>query len=577
MTTGDILNGSLGVLIIFGVLLTIGIVAMAISPILILGLLGLTIAAALFMTTSIMLTIGVISFTVALLAIWGATLILDQIDFSGLGEKMMQLLSFVGAIAIIGAVMLVAGIVLTFAGIFLTIASVLVCTAIITFAVTLLVGAALLLASGYILEMAFDQIFVVFENNNFLNMTAQALTMALFGLVLGIAAGLLLAGSIVLLVSSAILLVGAGILGAALLSLKKGTEKGINVLEFAKNMGTFIGAIVLLSVGSALMLPAAITLTVFGGILLAASVTIETAVMSLATTSELLQTSIEGFKNAGEMICEGITEGIQEGADRVSSAVEELAEGDVLGAFKSVLGINSPAEEFIENAAMCIAGIVEGFGGDKDKAYNAVKSVGMGMLNTFDGMTDGFKSVGNNLADSFNSGFGAKLKDGFNEIASGFVGDIGGLANLVNGITTESDAVLEARMNYLANVGKSREQWYWDEYQRVKKEAEAMGTKDYESEAKKLLGTGDYYSGGATDIDYGALAGETSDALSGVNTGRAASDASKIGGNVGTSVTNNTYNFTQNNYSPEPIDRTEIYTQTNNQLDTWYKWLRDNS
>ncbi len=96
--------------------------------------------------------------------------------------------------------------------------------------------------------------------------------------------------------------------------------------------------------------------------------------------------------------------------------------------------------------------------------------------------------------------------------------------------------------------------------------------------ADEILGPGAYYSGGASNIDYAALDTGTTDALSTAGSGlkKTGSDASSVGGNVGTAITNNTYNFTQNNYSPEPIDRTELYTQTNNQLDTWYKWLRDN-
>ena len=105
-----------------------------------------------------------------------------------------------------------------------------------------------------------------------------------------------------------------------------------------------------------------------------------------------------------------------------------------------------------------------------------------------------------------------------------------------------------------------------------------MAVTDYEQAIKDQMGN--WFaggSGGSTDIDYSMLDSATSEALGGSNLGKTATDASKVGGNVGTAITNNTYNFTQNNYSPEPIDRTELYVQTNNQLDTWYKWLRDNN
>jgi hypothetical protein len=73
------------------------------------------------------------------------------------------------------------------------------------------------------------------------------------------------------------------------------------------------------------------------------------------------------------------------------------------------------------------------------------------------------------------------------------------------------------------------------------------------------------------------LAPETANALAEAGgAGSGGSLASTAGSNVGTSITNNNYNFVQNNYSPKPIDRTELYTQTQNQLDTWYNFVRDN-
>ena len=589
MDITTLLSGLAGISLVLAALFVIGLVALAISPVLVLGLLGLTIASVLFMATASMMLLGIASFTLALLGVWGAVLILDRIDFSGMAEKLLQLGLFIVGIAAIGAVTVIASIVLIVAGALLTIAAMLISVAIITLSVSVLIGAALLLASAYVLGAAFDQLKTVFASIDWVTMiSVDAVGMIIFSVLLGIAVAGLLGASIAMLIAGALLCAGGILIGIAFTSIKKATEKNIDIKKFAGNMLTFMVAIAILSAASLIMLPAAITMIVFGGLLMAAATTIGAAVTSLATTSELLQTTVEGFKNAGEMICDGITEGIQEGANRVSNTVEELAEGDVLGAFKAALGINSPAEEFIHAAANCIAGIAEGLGMDRDEVYNQIDSMGMGMLNTFGGFTDNFKSMGANLGDSLMGGLGNSIKELMPDISSGFLGDMATMLGGANSMMydmqikaienqQQTNALLWGQ-NAWTEAQIAENQRLEEERKKLIKERDAMAVQDYEKMITDQMGNwGVGSTGGGTDIDYAALSGETSDALSGVNTGKTASDASKIGGNVGTSVTNNTYNFTQNNFSPEPIDRTEIYTQTNNQLDTWYKWLRDNS
>lgn len=50
---------------------------------------------------------------------------------------------------------------------------------------------------------------------------------------------------------------------------------------------------------------------------------------------------------------------------------------------------------------------------------------------------------------------------------------------------------------------------------------------------------------------------------------------SSIGGPGSTNInSNNTYNFTQNNYSPEALSRSDLYMQTRAQINAWYGWMR---
>ena len=79
------------------------------------------------------------------------------------------------------------------------------------------------------------------------------------------------------------------------------------------------------------------------------------------------------------------------------------------------------------------------------------------------------------------------------------------------------------------------------------------------------------------DTDFGGATSDLASSISGSSgSGSGINDASKgsaIGTN-GSTVTNNnnTYNFVQNNYSPEPLDRSEIYQQTKSQLNSWYNF-----
>ena len=84
---------------------------------------------------------------------------------------------------------------------------------------------------------------------------------------------------------------------------------------------------------------------------------------------------------------------------------------------------------------------------------------------------------------------------------------------------------------------------------------------DTVSDALSGLGGGGYGSDVARDISSGSGAG------TGIN------DLSHGGNTINS---NNTYNFVQNNYSPEALDRTEIYQQTQYQLKSWYGWLQSN-
>lgn len=84
---------------------------------------------------------------------------------------------------------------------------------------------------------------------------------------------------------------------------------------------------------------------------------------------------------------------------------------------------------------------------------------------------------------------------------------------------------------------------------------------------------GSSYTPTTTSDMASAIAG-SSGAGSGIND---QSKAASIGGGVGNTITNsnNTYNFYQNNYSPEPLNRSAIYQQTRQQLNGFYTYVKE--
>jgi hypothetical protein len=81
-------------------------------------------------------------------------------------------------------------------------------------------------------------------------------------------------------------------------------------------------------------------------------------------------------------------------------------------------------------------------------------------------------------------------------------------------------------------------------------------------------------SGGDYTSDLASAISGSSGAGSGIDD---RSKSSSIGGGVGNTITNsnNTYNFYQTNYSPEPLDRSAIYQQTRNQFNSFYAYAKE--
>lgn len=262
---------------------------------------------------------------------------------------------------------------------------------------------------------------------------------------------------------------------------------------------------------------------------------------------EIQNGSEQGFtavRHAGSNTATSYGEGIQEAEPTVSSGVRSFVGGiaDFFGLDLSGFGNGSVTSWF--NGMLSSLGVnVDGI---KDKVY------GIGEI------------IGGLLGD----GAGNAIDRAMHAIARMLATQ---LSDVQQQAINAAPAGSTVRMYMEQNTINANE---WDWYNKLR------NWKDFLPEVPSVddfLGSVGGGGGGYTPdytSDLASSISGSSGAGSGIND---VSKSSSIGGGVGNTITNsnNTYNFTQNNYSPEALNRSEIYTQTRNQFNTFYGFMRD--
>ena len=288
------------------------------------------------------------------------------------------------------------------------------------------------------------------------------------------------------------------------------------------------------------------------------------------------------FANAGIMITTGFINGIAQGTPSVVSSIGGLA-GSVMSTFAGILGIHSPATEFIKMGVNVVAGFVQGIANGEpvsDAAMEAwatrtegvfdvnLESDGENAVGTFmEGIQDMFEGMlpdmgeiwadgGSWLGGAFTTGLMNGMSDWDLSDQVTYSNRLGNNANGLDGT--------QANIAQIAHANATNTRRMWDDYHMNRLNAD-----DYYTPPSSGGGAGDYTSDYTSDL-ASSISG-SSGAGSGIND---VSKSSSIGGGVGNTITNsnNTYNFVQNNYSPEALDRSAIYTQTRNQLNSYYRF-----
>lgn len=126
---------------------------------------------------------------------------------------------------------------------------------------------------------------------------------------------------------------------------------------------------------------------------------------SLSLPGEVSEQIMTSYMEAGGMVIEGFTSGIDENKDSAAEKVNELGE-EVIDTFEETLKINSPSKVTQEDAAFFVSGFVLGVTDNKKNAILTVDTFGGEIIQTFrDKLKDSvFYDIGQNVTAGIQSG-----------------------------------------------------------------------------------------------------------------------------------------------------------------------------
>ena len=323
------------------------------------------------------------------------------------------------------------------------------------------------------------------------------------------------------------------------------------------------------------------------------------------------------FAWAANMIVIGFLEGLASGAPLIDEAIVNLATS-VITSFKETLGIASPSTEMIEAAFWTIEGFIKGLVDNAPSLQNVCTDIVEGVVNIFSGGSDSIAAEGaeagvgfvSNVSDVFSIA-GPDVQSMLDDI--GFAWGDGLGDGMEQGFKRHVQNLINYENELASHIGPANWlPWQYSQYLReVQNGADYRSIQamvdDFNADAENrarheglicqiptytplsTLGLGTDYidvdeiyrnlggssgGGGGYTSDMAAAISGSSGAGSGIND---QSKAASIGGGVGNTITNsnNTYNFYQNNYSPEPLNRSAIYQLTRQQLNGFYAYVKE--
>lgn len=306
---------------------------------------------------------------------------------------------------------------------------------------------------------------------------------------------------------------------------------------------------------------------------------------------------IVGFING---LSEKLPDIIQAGVDLIVAFIDGLANSlventvrlrdafinlmtSVLKAILAFWGIASPSTKFAEIGRYLIEGLIKGISSMVAKAISAIKDVGTKMIAGIKTKVDEFKQIGRNMVDGLVSGvkeFAHKAVDAVKGVANSA---IEGAKNLLG---IHSPSRVFAEFGRFVDLGFA--QGIAEYAGRVGKAITNMAEDTVNTMADAIL---DISSLLDSDVDTSPVitpvldlteiqnGSERLNSLLSNGIGNAYVNAAYVGGTLNgnrsvvsevapsqTETNRTVMNFTQNNYSPKSLSRTEIYRQTRNQF-----------
>lgn len=557
-------------------------------PPLIDGMFMLALAMGGFMIAGIELLVGATTFGLGLVAIQEA---FDVVDPKMLLEKIGDVLLFVGILGLVSGFMAILLLPFTIAAGLFSVGATLISVGIIAFAVSLLIAAVSLSAAVTILQPTFEILVTMFTDFSILDAASISLKLMTLGIGVLISGILLSLGGVPFLLGTALLFTGSAILLAATDAL----EGALNIKKIGKiaiGAAALIAAVIVFGLLSPVLLLVGGLFIAFAGEIYLGAELLEQAAEKLNNAAELFDEAEESGKNVVTGFINGLADST--GLTDVIETTKNIGQS-VLDTLSDVLDEHSPSRETFDRGLNAVVGFLNGLNLPGDKVADAVRPIGYKVCDTLDAFDDPMTAIGQALGlDAGTSIIDYMAKGlydengGLNALLEGFANDYGlGLSNILNqgndaliaqykvnaqGLRYNADKDYQAGEITLSQVDAMyKEAAEWDRKATALEEAKSafsFEVQDFKDWYPTTLGGGG---------DVGSIDLSAADAISSMDAGSGSSDLAKsAGSNVSKSVTNNNYNFIQNNYSPEPIDRTELYTQTQNQLDAWYKFVRDN-
>lgn len=281
--------------------------------------------------------------------------------------------------------------------------------------------------------------------------------------------------------------------------------------------------------------------------------------------------------NLATAIIEGLIEGLAGGVAAVVEAIVDVGKSLWQG-FKDFFGIESPSKKMEGESGNIISGIIKGLTGGIEKLVDKAKEIGGEIFDGIEGAVSNVGDIASNVVGTLGDGLKNGLStvgDAAKNVGSSILGGIKGVLGINSPARTMIDAAhytgqglivgLKSMMRPVANAADDMGGGVIDAMRDSLSKVSDVLDSDMDSEPtiRPVLDLSDVETGTSR---LNTLFSRTQAMSISAGVSRVSGDEIQNGENK--LVSGGTFSFVQNNYSPKPLSRIEIYRQTKNQIST---------